>query len=350
MEKDFHFFAIYALARSVGFIPEHAHTVAYASQHTDDAMYEQALEFENGGRFQQVLTAHKYLDLESLSKDVCYRIWIPFHFLPGDVGVEFYDRMLTRAGSTVAQRLLDDILASQPKPYLLHRLGIFLHTYGDTWSHQNFLGLLRDDLNDVKNLEVTGESWDSLQSIFERLKRQVLEYCAPKLGHTQAGTIPDEPYREWRYENFSGKSFHIFNVERALDAARNCYQVLTKFSASFPAFASSKALPWHEIAGKIEELFQTKGDLDSRCRTWANAISQGQMRFRAEDGDLNIVYDDREWFRKAVKVEKNEEGKDRYIRNPGFETSHWKYFHDAAALHGFTVLHEVLPEHGMICG
>jgi hypothetical protein len=52
MGKDFHFFTIYALARSAGFKSNHAHTTAYASQHPDDAKYEHALEFENGGRFQ----------------------------------------------------------------------------------------------------------------------------------------------------------------------------------------------------------------------------------------------------------------------------------------------------------
>ena len=350
MEKDFHFFAIYALARSTGFKSDHAHTIAYASQHTDDAKYEHALEFENGGRFQQVLTAHKYLDPDSLSKEVCYQIWVPFHFLPGDVGVEFHERMLTRAGSTVAQRLLDDILASHWKSYLLHRLGIFLHTYADTWSHQNFLGLERDDLNDVKKLKVLGETSQSLKEIVEKLKQDVLEYFAPKLGHTQAGNIPDEPYREWRYENYLGKSFHIFNVERALDAARNCYQALTKFLGQFPTLASAVALPWHEIAGKMGELFQTDDDLEKRCRSWAKAIKQGQMGFTPEGRDLKLVYDDREWFKQAVKVVKGPDDTDLYLRNPGFETSPWKYFHDAAAFHRFTVLHEVLPEHGMICG
>jgi len=350
MEMDFHFFTIYALARSAGFKSDHAHTIAYASQHTDDAKYEHALEFENGGRFHQVLTAHKYLHPNSLTKEVCYQIWVPFHFLPGDVGVEFYERMVTRPGSTVAQRLLDDILASEWKPYLLHRLGIFLHTYADTWSHQNFLGLERDDLNDVKNLKVVGLSSNSLESIFEKLKQDVLEYLAPTLGHTQAGNIPDEPYREWKYKNYYGKSFHIFNVERALDASRSCYQALTKFLGQFPALSSAGALPWHEIAGKVGELFQNKSDLDLRCRAWASAIAQSQMGFGPEGRDSNLIYDDREWFRQAVTVEKSKEGKDLYTRNPGFETSHWKYFHDAAAFHSFTVLHEVLPEHGMICG
>ena len=41
---------------------------------------------------------------------------------------------------------------------------------------------------------------------------------------------------------------------------------------------------------------------------------------------------------------------ERHVRNSGVETSNWKYFHDAAAFLRLTVLHEVLPEHGMICG
>jgi hypothetical protein len=43
MGKDFHFFTIYALARSAGLKPDHAHTTDYASQHKDDAKYEHAL-------------------------------------------------------------------------------------------------------------------------------------------------------------------------------------------------------------------------------------------------------------------------------------------------------------------
>ena len=89
MQIDFHFYTIYALARSAGFHPDEAHTIAYASQHTDDAKYDHALEFTNGGRFQQVLTAHKYIHPDVLTKSVSYRIWMPFHFLPGNLGVDF---------------------------------------------------------------------------------------------------------------------------------------------------------------------------------------------------------------------------------------------------------------------
>jgi hypothetical protein len=156
MQKDFHFYTIYALARSAGFDADNASIIAYSSQHTDDAKYEHTLEFENGGRFQQVLTAHRFLDLDVLGKTTCYRIWIPFHFLPGNLGVDFYERMLTRANSIVAQRIVEDFLSSNLKPYSLHRLGIILHVYADTWSHQNFVGLMHENMNDIKALKSDG--------------------------------------------------------------------------------------------------------------------------------------------------------------------------------------------------
>jgi hypothetical protein len=350
MQIDFHFYTIYALARATGFIPDNAFIMAYSSQHTDDAKYKHPIEFQNGGRFQQVLTAHKFLDLGALSKETCYTIWVPFHFLPGNLGVDFYERMVTRPGSTVAQRLTDELLGANPVPYLLHRLGIFLHCYADTWSHQNFLGLERDDINDVKRLVVKDLEKNDFKAFLAKLKRDILEYAAPKLGHAQAGTIPDEPYREWKYENYLKKKFDISNVERSLDAAQNCYRVMLKFLGQFPGFAVDRQIPWHEIAGRIRKLFETDADLDQRVAAWKDAISAGEFSVKAQGRDTNLNYDDREWFRKAVKVDNPHEENELYERNPGFETSHWKYFHDAATVHRFCVLHDVLPEHGIICG
>ncbi len=350
MQVDFHFYAVYALARAAGFLPDNAFVIAYSSQHTDDAKYEHTLEFRNGGRFQQVLTAHKFLDLDALSKDTCYRIWVPFHFLPGNLGVDFYERMVTRQGSIVAQKVIDDLLDSRPRPYMLHRLGILLHCYADTWSHQNFLGLEHDEINDVMRLTVKGMGKKSFEAILERLKEKILEYAAPKLGHTQAGTIPDEPFREWKYENYLKRKFDISNVERCLDAAQNCYVVMLRFLERFPDFSAGQAARWHEIGRRFRELFENKGELDERTGAWKEAISAGQLGVKAKGRDRSLNYDDREWFRSAVKVEKPEEVGESYERMPGFETSDWKYFHDAAVLHKFCVLRQVLPQHGIICG
>ena len=115
------------------------------------------------------------------------------------------------------------------------------------------------DMNDVKSMKVKGTEKGFLKSLLNKLKEEFLEYHAPKLGHAQAGTIPDEPYREWEYKDYKGYHFQISNQERALDAAQNCYLVLSRFLKRFPQFLSSKTIPWQEIADKIAELFNHEG-------------------------------------------------------------------------------------------
>jgi hypothetical protein len=356
MQADFHFYAVYALARAAGFSADDAHIVAYSSQHTDDAMYDHALDFRNGGRFQQILTAHKIFHHASISKKTCYRIWVPFHFLPGNVGTDFYERMVTRPGnhtmpgSPIIQRMVDDLLASKKSPYLLHRLGILLHVYADMWSHQNFLGLERKKMNDVIRMEVKGETKKSLKNLFEKLKRMGLEYAAPLLGHAQAGTIPDEPYREWSYKDYLGNPHEISNLLRSTDAAESGYRLMTDFLIRFPDFSTEKPVAWEELEGTIRGLFGTAGDIEKRCNSWKKAVARGLFGRKPEGRDMDLEYKDREWFTDAVTVDSGPYGWEEYERKPGFEKKNWKYFHDAAAYHRFMLLHEILPEQGMICG
>lgn len=212
------------------------------------------------------------------------------------------------------------------------------------------MGLIRDNMNDVRNLKVKGETEGSIKSLFEKLKKSILEYAAPQLGHAQAGTIPDEPYRNWEYEDYKGRYFQVSNQERALDAAQNCYTVLLRFLKRFPQFSRIPPLPWQNIIEKVSGLFSDKADLESRAKAWQRVISNGSFGFEPEGKDIGLSYDDREWFKVAVKVVETEGKPDRYEKKPGFENSNWKYFHDAAAFHRFNVLHEILPEYGIICG
>jgi len=350
MQLDFHFYTIYTLCRSVGFSHENAFIVAYSSQHVDDAKYEHPLEFENGGYFQQVLTAHRFFTPEVISKSVCYGIWVPFHFLPGGLGTDFYEKMITRANSVVAQEMIEHMLNSPLKPYTLHRLGITLHVYADTWSHQNFMGIIKENINDVKDLYVEDEEEDFIANFLNKLKEEIFEYAMPKLGHAQAGTIPDEPFRVWEYTDYKNIRHKIINSERALDAAQNCYYVLLKFLEKFPVFQQNKPIPWIEIVPELKKLFETKGSLDERCNAWKQAIFDERFGFKPPEESSQLEYNDRLWFKAAVEVKRDYGDKDRYIRLEGFEKSNWKYFHDAAALHKFIILHEILPKYKIICG
>ena len=88
MRIDFHFYTIYALARAVGFSPDNAYVIAYASQYTDDEVNENTVLFENGGEFEPVITAHRIFDPLAVSERTCKKVWVPFHFLPGNRGWE----------------------------------------------------------------------------------------------------------------------------------------------------------------------------------------------------------------------------------------------------------------------
>lgn len=108
--------------------------------------------------------------------------------------------------------------------------------------------------------------------------------------------------------------------------------------------------PWGDLKEPVDNLFQTNGNINRRIAAWKDAISNGDFGFNTDVRDKQLRYDDREWFNEAVTVITRERQPERYEWKDGFATSNWKYFHDAATFHRFTVLHEVLPEYGMICG
>ncbi len=251
MQKDFHFYVTYVLARCAGFGPKEAGVVAYASQFTDDAVEEDPLRFENGGFFQPVTTSHNYHSLRgalaSPTREAGYRVWIPFHFMPG--GDErsgksedpFYRRLEVRpvklGDGSPLDRALRRMLEAGDRPYGLHLLGIALHVLADTWSHQGFIGLTRPE-NEVEDMEIEGER----KGFWDVLKEELYDLI-PNTGHAEALTIPDEPYRRWSYRDFRGKPYQIDNVERSLSAARECYRVLAAYLERYSGWRRWAGLP-----------------------------------------------------------------------------------------------------------
>jgi hypothetical protein len=346
MEKDFHFYTIYVLCRANGMSSDVAKVVAYSSQHTDDANDGHVLEFRNGGRFEQVMTAHRFLAQGSLSTATQYDIYLTYHFIPGNHGARFQEKLVCRRDSVIAKRMVSEPSRLQGKPYQLHRLGIALHTYADTWPHGDFSGAVTE-LNDLKEIEVmTERGWERPANRV----RQVLSHIIGHPGHWEADPYPDEPFREWRFiQKYSQAQIHRKNWELCRDAAKAAYQVISAFLEYNPGFRTASVVPWVQLTDPLLTLYQTAGSLDERCRKWMDMIDRSGFGFAAEAEDKNIVYDDREWFRAAVGVEKDAAGHDGYVRRDNFPRSHWKCFHDAAASHRFFVLKELLAQEGIIC-
>ena len=87
----------------------------------------------------------------------------------------------------------------------LVKLGIVLHAYADTFSHQGFSGLLSkvNDIEQVQILKGSGIVVDKFKYILKWIKDAVSEQfdlLIPAYGHGQAMVYPDLPYLIWQYD------------------------------------------------------------------------------------------------------------------------------------------------------
>jgi hypothetical protein len=119
MQIDMHFYGVYAMARAAGLDPETARTVAHASQFVDDAIEDEHALIANNSAIVPTMTSHKPLDYRNALPGEQWKVWVPFHFLPGNdpkaktfvermvkgneierkrVDVKFYSDLVTKAG------------------------------------------------------------------------------------------------------------------------------------------------------------------------------------------------------------------------------------------------------------
>jgi hypothetical protein len=108
MQEDMHFYGVYALARVAGIEAHTARTIAYPSQFVDDAIDDEAVVLPNQQAILPTLTSHKPIDYENAIPGDQWRVWIPFHFLPGNEPESgtFIERMVCRKDSDPAMRRL----------------------------------------------------------------------------------------------------------------------------------------------------------------------------------------------------------------------------------------------------
>lgn len=207
MNVEFHYFGIYYLARQAGLDDPFSGLLAASSQYVDASTF--PLRFSTPREEVEITVTQNYVFWdEAVRRD----IYLPFHFLPGggsdDKGRPPHHRTKSytvRPNGELAKELL--IQAFKEKdPFLM---GIALHTFADTWAHQNFSGLLEEG-NSIKD--------DS----------SVLKL--PPAGHLQALTQPDEPDRIWFDPRLPEHEQRVDNSQRFLQAAKKIYRYLCIFN------------------------------------------------------------------------------------------------------------------------
>jgi hypothetical protein len=278
---------------------DHPEIIAYASQYVDDNSDEQFLGEETGAGYPERLKAkdgYYYPQMtqcrspEAMTLFVQKYVFIPFHFLPGDGLVVIEGKRNPFAVTSNSERGESHLLRALDggNPY---QIGIALHTFGDSWSHQNFTGLRED--------------WNSFDP-GDDLPKSIV----PKIGHGDAGKAPDIISESWVDPRFGNG--RIDNRERAFEAAREIFVHFQRRSHKGPS--------WRDVEDDFRTIMKAP---DSKGRE--NRVKDFVRDHR--NGPLP-EYSRKSWVDEAI----DRSGGERVLK-PDFRTTHWYHFQQAAKVH-----------------
>jgi len=220
MQLDMHYYGTYAMARRAGLKPATCKTIATAAQFVDDNAAKSHIEFQDGGRIDAEATAHHVSDvIRNLDAEDQRQVWVPFHFLPGNQGKTFSQRLICREDSKIAKALVDHHLGYATHPADVCLIGVAAHIYADTFSHWGFSGVgsrynkvdndsfkfhggLDPDIADYikKKEKEFFRRYGKGGGFIANIKSWLAETVSGALGHGAVATYPDRPYLKWSFE------------------------------------------------------------------------------------------------------------------------------------------------------
>ena len=373
MQIDMHYYGTYALARAAGFERNAARIVATSAQFVDDNIAESHLTFRDGSRIDTEATAHHLYNRENLDEHNQRQVWVPFHFLPGNIGETYTERLKCRMDSEIAREMRDHHLTYSDRDFALHLLGITAHVYADTFSHCGFAGVSSrgnkvdngsfryqeevegaDDavteLSPSMKAYITGKVRSFFESKGEHgglstnIKTWMAEEFSGALGHGSVATLPDRPYLVWsfnyeRSDAVAGVRDTRSNPVTYLASCRALYNMFQRFARLRQDVVGSKCLDFEALAPRVQQILRTQDNKAGRIQAWKDAAQAGDLF----DGDGEEIpdYEGNDWNARWEELNEN----DGY--QSAMDTPIW-HFYQAASLHRTYVLRDLLPKHGLI--
>lgn len=316
MQRDAHYYAVLAFCRACGFKKESAQVIAYASQFVDDAKIN--LMFlshsndridhdivENKPAFFNMATCHSYFRIKTFNYEAMVNNTCAFHFVPGCKGENFTKKLRCKEESPIILDILEDVFLEDD----LTKLGIILHAFADSYTHQGFSGML-SKVNDIKDCKAKNKvSLGYLYRIldfFAQFNRdeydKLFDRIMPGYGHGQAMDYPDIPHLMWSYEydgsdEFSGyyKKVDIDNKDRFTRAFTNIRKHLENYLIKHTQYYDSN-LRFDNFEMLMDTLV-SEGNQNNREENWKRLIID-QGLFNNDDLDL-IIYEDNKWLKEA---------------------------------------------------
>jgi len=213
-------------------------------------------------------------------------IYIPFHFLPPEQylcqsGYSYQ----TAPDSTFAEELIrwaSRNLMPEKDERSLIKLGIALHTYADTWAHQNFSGKYSHKDNDIESIQLfSGSQWETSPPL-----KKLLSHLFPDIGHAEAFDLPDQSHLTWKYSSAHG-IVERNNTAIYLHAAENIYGILCSF------FKNSNRDKWMQLHRKLKICFSEP----------TTDLARKKELFERTFPEIRFKYKPKKWKRLAIKKE-----------------------------------------------
>lgn len=350
MNIDFHYGVTYAVCRLAGLDKQQALVVAHSCQYVDDATTKGLLTFEGGETFERFASAHAMLDYNNAINDENRVVWVPFHFLPGGEGQTLEDKAVCKPDSPIARDMVRRAIERQGAENALHRLGVTLHTYIDTWAHQGFSGIVSDQnrLISLEGDDHDHDTWmDTLKSYVVKAGHIVganTVSTVSGLGHGAALHFPDMPWANWSYTNAKNVKVVRNNLPdfiAAMDMACKAVQGFIHNNKDYTSEAGlsrdAKAALQAVVAGNCDH------DPEVRLKVFAAAVVDGKIPGIQEVIPEYIAKGEGSWKHKATGIADVADGDKKPKWTAAFESSDYRKFHDAVKEHRFVVTQKILP-------
>ncbi len=348
MQKDMHYYGTYAMARAAGIEQDSAKIIATASQFVDDNAIENHIEFLDGGRIDTEATAHHTISGANIDKINQRKVWVPFHFLPGNEGDHYHENMICRKDSDIAREMVKNNLSYSNRAYARELIGITAHVYADTFSHHGFSGF-SSEVNKIDNdtLKVVSQLSVNLmdyiqkkkEHFIDRLQSEAAENLSQGLGHGAVLTYPDRPYLKWRFTYENGRVAFRDNPKDFFDGCKALHAMFIEFSARNEGFKGDQGLPFDQIADVVRRVLAVEGNKEERSQAWRDAATSGKLF--ASGKETIPEYDLAAWEQQWEALRSTDDSSEAIGQNI-------YCFYQAASTHRNYVLRDLLPSYLLI--
>ncbi len=357
MQIDFHYYATFAMARCAGLNLESALVIATSAQFVDDNASPHDIEFDDGSSLSVEATAHHVADLANRDKKDQRNVWVPFHFLPGNEGISFTEKLICRQDSAIAKQMLSHYLEQSDKPYFLELIGIMAHVYGDTFSHYGFSGVSsRRNRVQSSSFRFRNSGEEVAHSLEEKRKHFIARYgnqlvrniksslaedVSGALGHGAVLTYPDAPYLEWRFD-YEAYEYEAVRTSGWRDNKASFLAYCQKIHAFFSALGKltpdycepQMASNWDDIEEEVKAVIALQAEKEERIQAWQDAAQNGLFKspqlipkYNDWNGDFDLI-------------------KSCYGAHEAIHFSLYR-FYQASSYHRWYVLRDLLPQYDL---